>query len=324
MNAVKNEAMIPSGQKNPTDGINVNLTKYIDERKNESNLHSDKGIPDYAYCEDLFLRQKIKAMPGVYPVLKAYVANVVPYMKQYYNMEALRVGPNQFPDVYKAVIECAKRLNIGVPELFVVNSPVLNAQTIPLDSEAPIMAINSGLLERFNLSELKAVIGHECGHIHNEHGIFSIAIEQVPKMAAAAISPLFTQAVQFPLNAWSRAGETTSDRAALICADDPQDAFNAIGKLIYGAAFGRTDVNIDEIIKQYDKIHGNIVRVQELFTDHPVVARRLIAMREFMKADVLYSWRPELKTPGMETVPKREIDEICKGYISVMKTEKRK
>ena len=36
--------------------------------------------------------------------------------------------------------------------------------------------IHSSLYERLTPGELKTVIGHECGHIHNMHGVYSIMV----------------------------------------------------------------------------------------------------------------------------------------------------
>ena len=40
---------------------------------------------------------------------------------------AVRVGPNQFPSIYKIAEHCAKVLTVPIPNVYIVNSPVPNA-----------------------------------------------------------------------------------------------------------------------------------------------------------------------------------------------------
>ena len=316
---------------NPTETIDVGFDAYVKKRKAGTESHLEGGgIPDYAYGNDYVLRQKIKALPGFYPLAKALVNTVVPRKKQELNLEALKVGPNQFPDIYEQTVDCARRLGIGIPTVFVKPDTELNAITYAIEDDAPIIVFYSGLMERLTPGEIKAVIGHECGHIHNNHGIFTIAAEIIINLATGLvpgvkqITGLLTLPLQLALKAWSRAAETTCDRAGVICSDDIRDNFTAQAKFMYGAMFSRSDVNIDVLLKQYDTLRATPVRMLELAHTHPLSIRRIFAMKEFAESDLLYKWRPEWKTPGMKTVGKQELDARCEKYIGVVNSEKRR
>lgn len=316
---------------NPTDIINVSFQDYIKDRKALSQYHMKGSIPDYAYGSDYLLRQKIKAIPGFYPLAKAISNTYVPRLKQQLNLDGLRVGPSQFTDVYEIVTDCARHLDIGIPAVYIRNAPAeINAGAYALEDDAPLIEITSGLLERLTLGELRAVIGHECGHIHNNHGIYNIAAEillnsmQITIPGIQQIVSLFSAPLRWAFMAWSRAGEVTCDRAGVICSVDIEDSINLQAKLMYGAAMNRQDVNIDSVLKQYDILRSTPVRLLEIESTHPLSIRRIFAIKEFLNSETLYAWRPEWKTPDMKLITKQELDARCEKFISVTKSEKRR
>jgi len=317
---------------NPTENIDVNFSAYVQNRKSQTEPHMEGGIPDYAYGSDFVLRQKIKAIPGFYKLVKAILSSEVPRRKQVLNLQSLKVGPSQFPDVYNMTVECARILGIGIPSVFISNDQTLNAYTVATEDDMPIVVINSGILERLTPAELKTVIGHECGHIHNNHTIFTYLanlivnednglIYSIP--GVRSIFNLISLPLSLSLKAWSRAAEVTSDRAGIICGDDPLDSITAECKLIYGGAFNR-EANVDAVLKQYDAIKSTPVRFLEIEYTHPLSVKRIFAMKEFLNSEVLYQWRPEWKKADLKTISKQELDLKCEKYISVTKNEKRK
>jgi len=322
---------------NPTQTIDVSFSTYVKDRKALMGTHIAGGIPDYAYGIDHILSQKIKAMPGVYKIFKALTSHAVPKMKQECNLKHLRVGASQYPHIYEQVKDCARILGIGIPEVFIMSGVgVLNAETIASEDDAPVMVLTSALVDRLTPGEIKTVIGHECGHIHNNHAINKTAIDlilgdmavEIPipiaKEISILVSNLVNRALHAAISSWSRAAEVTADRAGLICADDFNDAITAECKLLYGAAFTHEDINIDVILKQYDRLRSTPVRMLELEDSHPSSVRRILAIKEFMSSEILYKWRPELKTAGMELIGKQELDARCEKYISITKSGKRR
>ena len=316
---------------NPTESIDVSFQNYLKNRKALAQSHMQGEIPDYAYGVDYSLRQKLRSIPGFYPVAKAITNTYVPYMRQQLNLNALRVGPSQFSDVYQIAADCAMRLGIGRPTVYVESTPaVINAYTIACEDDAPIIAVSSGLLERVTPGELRAVIGHECGHIHNNHGIYNTAVQLILDSAQRTIPgihqiiALISAPLRWAFMTWNRAGEVTCDRAGVICSDAAEDDITLQAKFIYGAALNRQDVNIEAILKQYDALRVTPVRLLELERTHPLPVRRIFAIKEFLGSEVLYSWRPEWKTPDMHLIGKQELDARCEKYISVAKSEKRR
>lgn len=90
----------------------------------------------------------------------------------------------------------------------------------------------------------------------------------------------------------------TADRAALICAEDFEDVISGDKKLLYGAAFGEHEVQIEPLRRQLERMLKNPTAILELQNSHPATARRIVAEMEFMECETLYRWRPEKKQPG--------------------------
>jgi len=327
---------------NPTDAIDVSFSTYLQGRKSKTESHMEGGVPDYAYSADYAMQQKIRAIPGFYALAKAITNTVVPRKIKELNMNGLKVGPNQFPEVYQMYADCARILGIGIPTVYIEPNPSeINASAYATEDNAPLSVITSALLERLTPGELRTVVGHECGHIHNNHVIYTIAanlilnyagltlgsagavLGSVAKTVANTALSLASYPLQLALQAWSRASEVTADRAGVICANDMDDAVKVQAKFMYGAAFNHSDVNLDSIHEQYDMLRSTPVRFLELGSTHPMSVRRMLAMKEFMNSEVLYRWRPEWKTPGMQLFDKMELDARCQKYIGVVKSNKR-
>ncbi len=313
---------------NPTDDIDISFNSYVLERQKVHNKHLEGGIPDYAFASDYAIRQKIKALPGVYPFFKALTSTYVPRHKQIINLNGLKVGAEQYPEIYNMTLECANILGIGIPTVYIIPElAVLNAYTIATDDEAPIIVLHSSIVERFSYDELKTVIGHECGHIHNNHGIYNIAVQTILGQGmnipiVSQILSALTTPVRLMFMAWNRAAEVTCDRAGIICANDPMDILKADVKLMQGGMINSSKANIESALKQYDMLKKTPVRFLELDSDHPTTVRRLYADLEFLNSEILYKWRQEWKKPGMALIDKQELDTRCEKYISVVRGEK--
>jgi hypothetical protein len=129
--------------------------------------------------------------------------------------------------------------------------------------------------------------------------------------------------MKLALENWSRAAEVTCDRAGMICAINLDDAVTVEAKLLSGAPLGVDTFNIEPILKQYDTLRKTPVKYLELDKTHPIVARRILADLEFMRSEVLSSWRPEWKPVDEELLSKEDLDERTHKFISVIKSSKR-
>lgn len=311
----------------PLKNMDISFAAYVRRREAAGSAHMEGGVPDYAFALDSELRKKLMQIPGLYTIGKKVLNTHVSREIQIINQQGLAVGPDQFPDIYRMGVDCAHRLGIGVPNMFVINDPTMNAYTIAADDISPIVVLHSGIVERMTPGELKCVIAHECGHIHNNHTVLKIMVNRILSLSANFVATLALTAANIALmNSWTRAGEVTADRAALICADDAQDALNVNYKLMYGGALNNASaMNIDALRRQMEEIFNSPTRIMELgdlaslnLNDHPGTIRRVFTEMEFMECETYYKWRPELKKPGAVQRRKDEVDERCKKLVNIL------
>lgn len=313
---------------NPTASINVGWDTYVRSRRSSSDAHLVGGVPDYAFALDCNLRQKLNAMPGFKQLARAVMSTYLPRVKQQINMNYLKVGPTQMPEVYQIAVDCARRLGIGVPEVFIESDTSMNACAYAIEDDAPLITITTGMLERATPGELKACIGHECGHIHNNHTLYTCLIELLADAGSTlpgvgALASLASIPFQLALDSWSRAAEVTADRAGMICSDSIDDNYTLQAKLMSGGVLGENAYDVQAILRQYDTLRETPIRFLEARSTHPTSARRIIAEHEFANSEVLYGWRPEWRTTNMNLLSKTELDERCKRYINIKKSKER-
>ena len=65
------------------------------------------------------------------------------------------------------VRELSQRANIGMPDVGVFNSDQPNAFATGSNRNNALVAVSSGMLNRFSKKEVAAVLGHEIGHVAN-------------------------------------------------------------------------------------------------------------------------------------------------------------
>lgn len=324
---------------NPTDTIDLHFTSFLERRQSEQAAHLRAGVADYSFALDGLLRQQLAATGPLRTIAHLVTSRYIPYFKQHLNLIGVAVGPQQYPHIYDMGVDCARRLGIGVPQMFIVGDGTLNACTIATNDLSPVIFITSALADALTADELKFVIGHECGHVHNLHGMYNtlaevmanplirLMLQQLTTLGAqldtVQLAGLIMQTgLRLFMLRWSRCAEITSDRAGLICCGSLTAAEHALAKLVIGGAGTLQGINIDEYVKQLANVKSSTMRLRELYQTHPLIARRIEALRMFAQCSVLHSWRPELATEP--ALAKDVVDQRCEEILSLLKKTKPK
>lgn len=320
----------------PLATFDCSFASYLSKRKATLSRHMmGNGLPDYAYKVDYEYRKKLDAVPGLYKIAKSLCSTWVSRELQQANLSYLSVSPTQFPEVHAIACDCAKRLGIAVPNIYIKPVNEFNAYAYGYDDVEPFIVVTEFMLERMSLGELKAIIGHECGHIQNYHSLYDTLTSLIINAAGNAIGPVsqlmaagINTSVTLLLKMWSRAAEVSADRAGMICADSIEDAINAEKKMLYGAVKVDdkidTNLDIDSLRKQFETSDNTSARLVELMSTHPLTIKRILTDIEFSECQTLYEWRPDLKKPGQTMRSKEETDNRCKRYIDVIDNKARK
>lgn len=184
--------------------------------------------------------------------------------------QATQVNDQHYPDLYENLKEVQKLLPPVKVNLFVTENQVMNAYTFGYD-EPYTMILTSSLVEKLSNVEMRAVIGHEMGHILFGH-------VRVISIVGTQFGPgrLF-------FYKWSRSCEYSADAAALIASrGDLVPLTSSLLKL--------TLVDSIDVEKFLSQLEGRSeTSALEVLSTHPFISNRvrnllrLIRDEEFRK-----------------------------------------
>ncbi|MGI9317460.1 MAG: M48 family metallopeptidase [bacterium] len=200
---------------------------------------------------------------------------------------SVRLSRFMAPEVHKMADECIEKLEMKIPhELYVYSSPQYNAACFKPEGGKLFVMFSSSLLERFEGSELKFVIGHEFGHhVYNHHEIpigFLLRGNQRPDPRLA-----------LDLFAWSRNAEVSADRAGAFCAKDMNGIARSLFKLASGLGDKIIRFDLGEFLKQVDEMQvedsepGQGAPKEDWFSTHPFSPLRVKALQLFDQSELM-------------------------------------
>jgi Zn-dependent protease with chaperone function len=231
---------------------------------------------------------------------------------------AVRVGERQFPALFAKVARCADVLQIPLPTVYV--SPELaslGAHTFGSSDDATLV-LAGALVDHLTEAELLFVIGHECGHIQNNHVVYLTALYYLTQ-TANVILRLGAQPAVLALRAWSRRAEITSDRAGLLCTRDLGTATAALIKLALGSRKLYGEINVDEYLRQFKEARDDLRRLGEAFSTHPYLPTRVTALRLFSRTAYFRGVVGEVAGQGEPGLSREECDAQVADLLAVFK-----
>jgi Zn-dependent protease with chaperone function len=285
---------------------------FVESRRERRAGGSDGGGHAYAYASDHATRLAFEKMKPV----ELAVAATVRFLKAGGKAELLgqgvKVGPNQFPRVHAITAECAQTLGIATPSVYIVSSATMNAATYGTNDDSFIM-VHSALVDKFTDEELRSVIGHECGHIHNNHVVYFPTMHYLTVMASLIVQWIVYPAM-LPQRGWSRRAEITCDRAGMLCSRSLDVSTSTFTKLAVGSNKLHAEMNVEEFLAQHQESREGIGRYRELLFSHPWLPKRVLALRAFAKSE-LYKRHVGLEGPG---VAMDEVDDEVHDLIKIL------
>ena len=177
---------------------------------------------------------------------------------------AIRLGPDQLPELYRRVEKISLRLGLrNPPEAYLMQAGgVLNALATKLFS-ANFIFLYSSLLEACGDDEKAAdfVIAHEVGHLKAGHLRFR---------------PLLLPGTMFPFlgTAWSRACEYTADRYGFAGVGDAAAATHGLAVLAAGGTYSHR-VNVESFVGQRGAMDTVLMTLGAWMSTHPPLATRV-------------------------------------------------
>jgi hypothetical protein len=179
---------------------------------------------------------------------------------------------------------CSETLGLEVlPDAFIIPFQVPNAFAFGRD-DRPSLAITSAALDLMDEREMKALLGHELGHVKSKHLLYHTLAESFGNGAQLLASfygaGLVAMPIQMLLLSWHRESETSADRAALLIVDDPGVFRSMMVKVTGGSAGARYSAG----------------DASEVFRTHPTLGRRLAMVSEFYASSEYAKAREKVRT----------------------------
>ena len=288
--------------------VDFDFQRYVDRKRNPGGGHESRGgFGEYAFSGDLRVLRRLDRLVPVRMVVEAAVRAWKNFQKNELLGTCVKVSPRQFPHLHAQMVSCAEILDIPVPTTYVTESPHINAGTFGTNTEAFIV-VNSALIDKLDDAEVKFVMGHECGHIQNSHVVYHTAA----RWMASGVG-LYVKYASLPasmaLDAWSRRGEITCDRAGLVCAQDLDAGLRAMMKIALGSHKLFEEMDVEEFLGQLDGVKDGWGRFAELFRSHPYVPKRVQALKLFADSAYYKSLIGERGGRPLDEID-REVDEV--------------
>jgi heat shock protein HtpX len=219
---------------------------------------------------------------------------------------AREVGPVDAPEFYGIVADLARRAELPMPRVYLIDEAQPNAFATGRNPEHAAVAATTGILRLLNTRELRGVMAHELAHVKNrdiltstisatlagaisslaQFGMFFGGDRERPnvvvQLALMILAPLAAMLIQMAI---SRAREFGADRGGAEISGDPEALASALRKI---EAYARgTPMDTAELHPEtaqmmiINPLSGGDLR--GLFSTHPATEQRVVKLLEMAR-----------------------------------------
>lgn len=231
----------------------------------------------------------LKAIPGLDKILRVIIGRFgETNIRMMMQADAVRTSERQYADIYGALRDTCEVLDTPVPELYISQSPIVNAGALGVDE--PFIVLQSSLIEVLDEPGMRHVIGHEMGHIVSEHALYRTVLNLLLTLSRAA-SPLISTAmtpIMLALLEWNRKAELSCDRAGLLTVQDLDASLGAMAAMAGGIRGRNGEIDLDEFVAQSDAYMdtegmASFYKVTAMLRrTHPFVMSRVAELRTWV------------------------------------------
>ncbi len=235
---------------------------------------------------------------------------------------AKEVDSGSAPKLFGIVSELARRAQLPMPKVYLIDSPHPNAFATGRNPENAAVAATTGLLGLLNRDEVAAVMAHELAHVKNRDTLIMTmtatiagAISMLANfglffrggdnrgnmlaiLLAVIVAPFAAMIVQLAI---SRTREYGADRGGAEIHGNPAHLASALEKLARGAAAVPNPVAARNPAAAALYIVPGLARGDSLFSTHPATENRIAALRA-MADEMGLSTPPPVPADGRPAV----------------------
>lgn len=243
-------------------------------------------VKDITHPEDAKAIKAIRMIPGLDKAITCFMKFGFEQQFRGENLgNMIRVDAWNYPVLYRDFQGLIRKAGIREPELYIYNSPYMNAYTY--GEASTFIALSSGLIEHLDREELNSVIGHECGHILCRHVLYKTiltTLEEAGFLLGWLHKGLFLP-IYGALQYWNQKSELSADRCASVLVGE--EAFqSALAKLASGLKSDKRD-NLIRQGKAYEEFRKSSLwnRLQQgyrtAFDSHPQLCVRALEVERW-------------------------------------------
>jgi len=201
---------------------------------------------------------------------------------------AIRLGPDQFPDLYGSVERLSQRMGFSTtPEAYLIQEGgALNALATKF-FKSNMIVLFSDLIEACgeNTAARDMIVAHELGHLKEGH------LRWHWFLLPGLIFPFLGQAL-------SRAREYTCDRYGIAGAGNSKGSLTGLAILAAGGKRGH-EVNLQAMARQVEHLNTGWMTIGEWLATHPPLSKRIIALDQDLRPAFNYTQTGILRALGI-------------------------
>jgi len=213
--------------------------------------------------------------------------------------DARELDATSAPDFYGMVSELAKRADLPMPKVYIIDSPHPNAFATGRDPEHAAVAATTGLLNMLTRDEVAGVMAHELGHVKNRDTLVMTVVATVAgaismlanfglffrsgdnrghalaTILAVIVAPMAAMIVQMAI---SRTREFGADKAGAEISGNPMALASALSKISRGAQAIPNPVS--ERMPAAAQLYIVPTHISQMFSTHPATEHRIEALQD--------------------------------------------
>jgi Zn-dependent protease with chaperone function len=282
-------------------GLDFDFPRYVAMRKGQVEQRARDGAA-YSYSGERKLRRALTSTRPVTLAIEATTRLWKSRARRDLLARSEKASDRTHPRLHAAARAAGASLGLEVPAVIVPTEDFPESSATLGTEEDPIVVVSRSLMDQLDDRELVALVGHELGHVQNNHVLYATCHFYLRHEAFVFVRWIVQPAVM-ALSSWSRRAEVTCDRAALIAV---RDLDVALAQMVKCAGAGGEVPEIRDVRAHLAELAGarrGVAAVTDLFRSYPHLVKRTRALEVFAES-ALYrklTGNPEASAAGAAT-----------------------